>query len=131
MLTTVAYVLATLAIILIVAGLFFASDRRRHVPLMLGAFAADMVGLVIVEVVLPVVHERQDPVSGIISGARAGPMRLIHAALATAALVGYLLQIWSGRRLMKADRSKLGFHRQTARWFVLTRFAAYVTMYFV
>jgi len=131
MLTIASYVLATVALLFIAAGLFFASDRWRHIPLMLEAFAADMIGLVLVEVVIPLQTESTDPVSGLFETDGNWAWRVVHASLATLAVVGYVIQIISGRKLARGDRGVLGFHRRIARGFVVTRVLAYVTMFFV
>lgn len=121
MMITVAYVLATLAIFLIAAGLFFASDRRRHVPLMLAAFVADIVGLLLVEF-------GAHAVEGVMAG-KGTMWTYIHITFSVATLVLYGVQIATGRRLMRADRGILGFHKKAAKAFVLMRILAYVTMW--
>ena len=127
MLTTLAYACATLAMVLIAAGLVMARNRKRHVPLMLSAFAVDMVGLVIVEFGPLFTDEKTDPVTGLVS--EPGLMKSIHAALATAAIVGYVLQILSGKKVMAGDRSSLVTHKKVARLFIVMRLAAYITMF--
>lgn len=121
--TSVAYVLASIAMVLIAAGLFFASDRRRHVPLMLLAFGLDMTGLVLVEFSR---HAVEKVAKGGVSA-----MTYFHTAVAVLAVVGYFVQIVTGRRLMRAERGVLGVHKKWAKIFLISRLAAYVTMWFV
>ena len=129
-LSTVSHLLATIALILFAAGLFFASDRRRHIPLMYVAFVLDMTGLVLVEFITPLVAGTIDPVRSLTkSGVPA--VVWVHAAMSTAFTVCYILQIVSGKRLQRADRAALGRHQSTAKIFILTRLIAYVTMFFV
>lgn len=130
LLSTVSHLLATVAVILVAAGLFFASDRRRHVPLMFAAFALDMTGLVLVEFITPLVAGTIDPVRSL---TKSGVPTIVwvHAAMSTAFTVCYILQIVSGKRLLRADRGALGIHKSTAKVFVVTRLIAYVTMFFV
>jgi len=123
------YGLATLAVVLIAAGLAMASNRNRHVPLMLGAFAADMVGLLIVELVIPLSEGKTDPVSTLAQGGEGMGIRWVHASFATLSVVGYILQIRSGRRIMKGDQAALVGHRKVAKAFVVVRLLAYVTMF--
>ncbi|MCB9831425.1 MAG: hypothetical protein H6807_03050 [Planctomycetes bacterium] len=123
---TFAYVLATIAMLLIVAGLITARQRRRHVPLMLSAFAFDMVGLVIVEFG-PMFSGRTDPVTGVLT--EPGPMKVIHASVATLAVVLYVAQIVTGRKILAGDRSRLPGHKKLAVFFLAARLAAYVTMF--
>lgn len=123
------YILATLAILLVAAGLVFATNRRRHVPLMIAAFVADMVGLVIVEFIIPAQTGKTDPVTGLLTSDAGWGWRETHAAFATLAVVGYVIQIVTGRKLLAGDRSRLRFHKLVARGFIVTRVLAYVTMY--
>lgn len=129
MLQVFVYALSTVALGLIFVGLYFASNRRRHVPLMLWAFALDMIGLVIVEFVIPRVEKSQDAVTGLFAAPTA--MNWVHATFATASVVCYVLQILSGRKLLKADRAVLPGHRRVARVFLITRVLAYITMFMV
>ncbi len=129
MLTGISIGLATLAILLITAGLVLASDRRRHIPLMMAAFGCDMVSLVIVEVVKPMMTGEDDAVSQVL--AFEDTMKIVHAIFATASIVGYILQIVSGRKIMKGDYAAIAGHKKTARFFLVTRALAYVTMFFV
>ncbi|MCA9320890.1 MAG: DUF420 domain-containing protein [Planctomycetes bacterium] len=126
MLTQIAIALATTAMILIVAGLIMARDRRRHVPLMLAAFALDMVGLVIVEFG-PLLSGKTDPVSGLAT--EFAWAKTIHAVFATVAVVGYIMQIISGRKILAGDRTQLIAHKKWARIFLTMRLLAYVTMF--
>ena len=129
MLTSLAYLLATAAILLIAAGLFFAADRRRHIPLMFAAFGCDMVGLVLVEIVIPMASGHRDPLTGLFKADGNTYWTYIHAALATLTVVGYVLQIMSGRRLARGERGVLLRHKKVARYFVITRVLAYITMF--
>ncbi|MEZ6196996.1 MAG: hypothetical protein R3F20_14915 [Planctomycetota bacterium] len=125
----VSYALATVAMVLIGAGLVFARQRRRHIPLMLAAFVADVVGLVIVEFVVPRVEGKSDPVSVFFSDFGVG-MTTIHAFLATLSLIGYFIQIGTGRKLM-TDPSAMAGHKKGAMFFLVTRLGAYITMWMV
>lgn len=127
--TTISYGLATAAVILIVAGLALARDRRRHIPLMLAAFGLDLIGLVIVEFVAPSVENKTDPVRSLADESMMS-IAVIHAAFSTLTLVGYVAQIITGRKLM-SDRSALAGHKRWAMFFVLMRLGAYVTMWMV
>lgn len=127
--TTVSYALATAAVILIVAGLVFARQRKRHIPLMLAAFGLDLVGLVIVEFVAPRVEDKIDPVRSLADESIVS-ISVIHAALSTLALVGYIAQIVTGRKLMK-DRAAMTAHKRWAMAFLLFRAGAYATMWMV
>ena len=126
MLNQIAVGLASVALILIFAGLAVARNRARHVPLMLAAFVLDMIGLVIVEFG-PMFAGETDPVTGLATDFAWG--KTIHAALATIAVVGYILQIISGKKILKGDRSVLPAHKRWAKIFLVTRVAAYVTMF--
>ncbi len=125
-LTTIAVVLATLAMIFIVAGLIFARQRRKHVPFMLAAFACDIIGLVLVEFG-PLLYGETDAVSSLAK--EPGVMKSVHAALATVSVVAYVFQIISGKKILKGDRTALPGHQKMARVFILTRLAAYITMF--
>lgn len=124
----IAVVLACLAILLIVAGLIVSRDRRRHVPLMLAAFVADMIGLLLVELT-PLFQGKTDPVTGLAT--EFGWMKTVHAVLATMSVVGYVIQILSGKKLLAGQRVALIGHQKGARFFLVTRFAAFITMFMV
>ena len=128
LLNTIAIVLSTLAIIAIVAGLVFARNRKKHVPLMLAAFGFDMVGLVLVEFG-PFFYGETDAVTGLATDP--GVIKSVHALLSTIAVVGYILQIISGKKILAGDRTKLISHKKVAKLFLVTRFAAYVTMFMI
>lgn len=127
MLTGISIGLATLAVLLITAGLILASDRRRHVPLMFAAFACDMVSLVLVEVVIPMQTGEKDAVSQVLEFNDV--MKIVHATFATASLVGYVLQIRSGIKIMKGDHVAIIGHKKAAKFFIATRLLAYITMF--
>ncbi|MEE9394268.1 MAG: hypothetical protein V3W41_17350 [Planctomycetota bacterium] len=133
MLISVCYAFATLAMLLIFAGLAFARDRRRHVPLMFAAFACDIIGLIIVEIVVPIAEGRLDPVRGLMESGGSGAELIdnIHAALATLSIVGYIIQIVTGIKIMKGRGDLLALHKKAAVFFILTRLAAYITMWMV
>ncbi|MFT7620215.1 MAG: uncharacterized membrane protein YozB (DUF420 family) [Planctomycetota bacterium] len=127
-LSTIATVLATLAVLCIVAGLVFARNRKKHVPLMFVAFALDIVGLILIEFGPMMLGER-DPVSSL--SADPGMIKSVHALLATGSLVGYVMQIMSGKKVLNGDRTALPSHIKVAKFFLLTRFGAYITMFMV
>lgn len=131
MLSGISIGLATLAVLLIVAGLVLASDRKRHVPLMLTAFACDVVALVLVEVVIPIAEDKDDPLTMMTRvGEEGWVLTAVHGLFATLSIVGYVLQIVSGRKILKGDYSLVARHKKTARFFILMRALAYVTMFF-
>lgn len=118
--TLLAYVLATLAVILVAAGLVFRNERGRHVPLMIAAFILDTVGLLIVEFSGQAVENLQVGLN----------LTFFHAIVATIAYVGYIVQIVTGRRLLAGRKESLAFHKIVARVFIVTRLLAYVTMFY-
>ncbi len=125
-LTTIATLLATAAVLLVIAGLVFAKNRKKHVPLMMAAFICDMIGLVLVEFG-PLIYGQSDAVTGLATAP--GLLKSIHAALATASVVGYILQIISGKKILAGDRTRLDRHKTVARVFLLARLGAYITMF--
>lgn len=131
--TTTSYVLATLAMMLIFAGLATVRRRELHVPLMYGAFALDMIGLLIVEVVLPLSEGRVDPVSGLLGGdtGEGYAIRIAHASFATLSVVGYVVQIVTGRKLQRGVPGSRVRHQRGAVFFLVTRLGAYATMWMV
>lgn len=126
--STVATILATIAVLFIVAGLVFARNRKKHVPLMFIAFGLDLIGLVLVEIG-PLFLGETDPVSSL--AVDPGMIKTIHAILATASLVGYVLQILTGKKVLNGDRTALPSHIKYAKFFLLTRLGAYITMFMV
>lgn len=127
-LSIIATILATVAMVLIVAGLIYARNRKKHVPLMMGAFVCDMVGLVLVEFG-PMFFNETDAVSSLATDPDA--MKIIHSIVATISVVCYILQIVSGKKILAGDRTRLPGHKTVAKVFLLSRLAAYITMFMV
>lgn len=119
-------ILASLAMLLVFAGLIQRTRAKQHVRWMMMAFVADMLGLLLVELPPLFDPDRIDPVSAL---ADSFSWKHIHALFATLALVGYILQIRSGRRIQKGDRSLLPGHKKVAVFFLISRVAAYATMW--
>lgn len=120
-------ILASLAMLLIVAGLIQRKRAREHVRWMLMAFVADIIGLILVEIPPLFDSEKVDPVGGLVTDF--SMMKSIHALVATLSLVFYVLQIRSGKKILAGDRSLLPKHRTMAGFFLLTRTLAYITMW--
>ena len=120
--------LASVAMLLIVAGLIQRKRARDHIRFMMAAFVFDIVGLLIVELVPLFDSERIDPVQSLASG---GLLKYFHALMAVVSLVVYVLQIRSGRKILNGDRSLLPKHRTMAGVFLISRALAYITMWMV
>ena len=118
---TAAYILATVAVVLIAAGLYFRNDRARHVPFMLVAFVADVVGVILVEVKLRAVEGLGE----------AAPLTLFHAIVAFIAVVGYVVQIVTGKSILKGEMKWWNLHRKVAVIFLVARALAYITMFMI
>lgn len=122
-------ILASMAMLLIVAGLIQRKRAREHVRWMMMAFIADIIGLILVEIPPLFDSEKVDPVGGLVTDF--SMIKGIHAFVATLSLVFYVLQIRSGKKILAGDRSLLPKHRSMAGIFLVTRTLAYVTMWMV
>ncbi len=125
-LSIISTTLATFAMLLIVAGLIFARNKKKHIPLMMAAFACDIAGLIVIEVVARIIGETS-PVDSLATDPNV--MKSVHAAFATASLICYGFQISSGRKIVAGERTRLPTHKLVAKIFILTRLGAYVTMF--
>ena len=77
------------------------------------------------------VNDTVDPLTGLMDAGDSWAWRMVHATFSTLAVIGYVVQLVTGRKLMRGARSALAAHKVTAKVFLATRVLAYVTMYLV
>lgn len=120
-LNTIFHGLSVVAIVLVFAAILNRRNARRHIPLILAAFAID-VGLVLA------IELNRGAVKTVVAG---GPAILyIHVALAVTVLALYAHQIWCGISLAKRGERRKS-HRAGAYLFVVCRLLVFATAFLV
>ena len=120
-LDTIFHGLSVVAIALIFAAILNRRNARRHIPLVLAAFAVDL-GLVLA------IELNRNAIKTVIVG---GPAILyIHVALAVTVLALYVHQIWCGWSLVKRGERRKS-HRTGALLFVVCRVLVFATAFLV
>lgn len=120
-LNTIFHGLSVVAIALVFAAILNRRNAKRHIPLILAAFAVDL-GLVLS------IELNRGAIKTVVAG---GPAILyIHVTLAVAVLVLYAHQIWCGWSLVKRGERRLS-HRTGAYLFVVCRLLVFATAFLV
>ena len=120
-LNTLFHALSVAAIVLVLAAVVNRRSPRRHIPLILAAFAIDL-GLVLA------IELNRSAVKTVIAG---GPAILyIHVTLAVSVLALYAHQIWCGISLAKRGERRKS-HRAGAYLFVVCRLLVFATAFLV
>ena len=130
-LSIVAKALNTAALLVIAFGLLLRRRPRAHIPIMLVAFVADIVNVLIVEV-----HARNTKGAGAVEqtvhmlDGSGSALQYVHISTAVLSIVGYVVAIVTGRRLLKTGRGR-GAHKLNAGIFLVTRLVSYVTSFWM
>ena len=130
--STAAKVVNTAMVILIAYGL---TQRRRpkvHIPVMLTAFAVDLVNVLIVELVARAKHQGEGAVeAGLKAMSGSGTfLEQFHIIVSVLCIVGYVVALVTGTRLYRRWVGRTA-HRANAGVFVVTRLASYVTSFWM
>lgn len=104
-----------LAIVLV--GVFNRRRRSVHIPLMVSALVIDLAMVLYLELTRAVVES--------LPGRTMTPILVIHILISTLVLVLYGVQVVTGIKNVKGQRSKV--HRQVMIWFVITRLGNAIT----
>jgi uncharacterized membrane protein YozB (DUF420 family) len=113
---------ATLALLLIGAGILFRRDRHLHVPLIITAFAIDLTLVLYVEL-------SKHAVESVLR--RGGALLWFHALVSALMFVLYLVQIALGLRILRGNTLTRRTHRRVGVAFVCLRLINYVTSFMV
>lgn len=113
---------STLVLALIVAGVYYKRDTRRHLRLMIAAFAIDFSLVLYIELTRHAVER---------AVTHAGPLLWFHIAVSVGVLVVYVAQIQLGRRILAGFAATRTLHLQLGLTFLVLRLANYVTSYLI
>ena len=97
-----------------------------HVKIMKICFALDLALLVVVEVLRDAI---QKAIGITESGDIDKTLLYIHIAFAVLTLVFWIMQVITGSKVLKGDRSRLPSHARNAKIFLLLRLATLVTAF--
>jgi hypothetical protein len=114
----VLHVLSSLVLVLILVGVMMRRRRRVHIGIMSGAFAVDLTLLLYIEFTRSAVEKVATGVS---------PLVYVHAAIALAVMILYVVMIVLGRKALRGDRASRSTHRVLGVSFVALRGLTYVT----
>ena len=127
----VAKVLNTAALLVIGYGISVRRKPSVHIPVMLCAFAADTINVLLVEI-----YARSTKGAGAVEqtagllGGSGSMLQYVHVSTSVLCLVGYVVAIFTGRRLLKGVGGR-GAHRVNAALFLATRLVSYVTSFWM
>ena len=116
------HVASTLVLALVVAGVYYKRDTRRHLRLMIAAFVIDFSLVVYIEATRHAVEKIVQ---------HASPLLWFHVAVSVAVLVAYVAQIQLGRRILAGFVATRALHLQLGLTFLVLRLANYVTSYLI
>jgi len=124
------FVFSTLVLVILTIALIYRHNRKIHVPLMFIAFAIDLTLVLVIEL-------QRHAVEKVVS--QVNYFTWFHAAVSLTVLVLYGLQIYSGQKITKIDKSlnlvdynkTVSFHTKVAGAFILLRLTNYVTSFFM
>ena len=116
------HVVSTAAMLLLVAGFTFRSERRTHRAFMLAAFAVDMGLVVWIEATRGAVERVGGDMPALLA---------FHIAISTGVLVCYVGMISLGTRLFAGRFELKAWHRNLGLTFVVLRSLNYVTSFLV
>jgi uncharacterized membrane protein YozB (DUF420 family) len=106
--------------VLIGIGLAYRRTPSRHIPVMLGAFAADLALLLYIEF-------GKSAIKQAVSGALP-TIRYVHIAIAVLTLLLYFAQVYTGFRLWRKGKGR-ATHKRLAVIFLPARLATTVTSF--
>jgi hypothetical protein len=119
--TTLFHGLSAVAIALVAAAILNRRHPRRHVPLVLAAFALDLLLVLFIEL-------NRGAVESVLEGG--SWILYVHVALAVSVLALYVHQIWCGWSLVKRGERRRS-HRTGAILFVVCRVLVFATAFLV
>ena len=125
-------VLNTAMLLVLAAGLAYRFRPRVHIPLMLTAFAGDLVNVFLVEVYSRRTSEGTGAVEKGI-GAFAGESDFLsrfHIIVSVLCILGYMVALATGLRLLRRGTGRRA-HRTNALVFIITRLSSYVTSFWM
>lgn len=114
----------------ILVGVFQHHRRTFHVRMMSACFALDILLLIAVELRQKAVEKALERAAGT-DPVASNWILWIHIAFSAAALVLWVCQIVSGRRILQGRMERLPAHAKLARYFLLVRFGNLVTAFMV
>ncbi|HVR74899.1 MAG TPA: hypothetical protein VMT52_11225 [Planctomycetota bacterium] len=133
-LSIVAKVLNTLiALIVLPIGLAYRRRPGVHIPIMLSAFAVDVVNVILVEVVARMHSSGAGAVEqGVraFTGGEASFIQQFHIAVSVLCILGYVVAVVTGLKLHRRGILRRT-HRANAAVFLLTRLLSYVTSFWM
>jgi hypothetical protein len=114
--TLLAYV-NFLVVVIVVVGVLSRRKRRIHIPLMVVALGIDLAMVLYLELTRAVVETLPDR--------EMAPLLVVHIAISVLVLVLYGVQVATGIRNARGQRSKA--HRKVMIWFLLLRLGNAIT----
>ena len=115
---------STLILLLIFFGLIQRHNRRIHVPVMLTAFAADVLLVLVIEISRHAVEKAISHTDD--------SLLMFHVIVSTLTLLLYAMLTFLGFRVLRHnDGQALIWHRKLAYAFILCRLTNYVTSFWV
>ncbi|MBI3089898.1 MAG: hypothetical protein HYY96_04465 [Candidatus Tectomicrobia bacterium] len=115
------YAVSTLALLILAAGFLNRFHRRRHIPLMLSAFAIDLGLLLHIEITRHAIEKVSRQPSRLL---------LLHVLISVLMLLGYVVMVCAGIMVLRRNRWRR-LHRHAAKVFLTLRALNYVTSYLV
>ncbi len=118
---------STLILGIIILGLVYRHQPKKHVPLMLTAFALDVALVLYIELSRDAIHTFSESLRTPFEH----QLLLFHIAVSVLTLVLYVVLTATGFKVLKGRGELLKLHRNLAGLFVLARLVNYATSFWV
>ncbi len=115
---------STIIVLLMVIGISLRKDRRKHVPMMLLVIFWDIILVLQIELTRGAIAKASKVATNTM-------IMNIHVTLAISTVILYFFMLYSGRKLIKGDRSIKPLHLKVGLITFVLRIATYVTSYFI
>lgn len=120
----------TLALVILTFGISQRRKPRVHMPVMITAFAIDVINVLLVEIYARTQGDGavEQGIEAFVSGESF--LFQLHVTVSLLCIVGYVIAVYTGRKLFRHGMGRR-LHRVNARIFICTRLASYVTSFWM
>lgn len=116
------HMVSTLVLLLLAAGVYFRRRPKVHMKLMCSVFVCDLLVVLYIEITRHAVEKMVTAT---------GALLWFHVTVSVLVLVGYVVQIVLGRRLLKGEKASKSTHMKVGITFCSLRILNYVTSFMI
>lgn len=119
------HAISTVSLIILLCGMYYRKDKKKHIPLMITAFVIDVALVLYIEVNRAVVHQVTSEIKEM-SG-----IMVFHVIISVITLILFGLQIILGLILKRGAETARFWHKYSGWSLLVFRLGNYVTSYLI